>query len=105
MSDKAEMGTIVVVSDSVNAPLFRSVGFTVYEARDKKDLLDTISYAMQREQNAKLLIVLKHLVEDEDKLRRQVDQYDVTLLILPTRWAKAEPINVDKLLAKALGLG
>lgn len=99
------MGRVLVIADGVNSPLFRSVGLTVYEARDHKQVVETIDYAMREHPDIAVVIVLKHLVEDEDSLRRVVEKHGVTLLILPTRWAKAEPINVDKLLAKALGFG
>lgn len=98
-------GRILVVADEINAPLFRSVGLTVYEARDQKQVVETVDFAMKSLHDVSLIIVLKHLVEDEDSLRKSLEKYGVTLLILPTRWAKAESINVDKLLAKALGLG
>ncbi|MCE4626065.1 MAG: hypothetical protein F7C82_01990 [Desulfurococcales archaeon] len=105
MESSSNMGRVLVIADEVNAPLFRSVGLTVYEARDQKQVVETVDFAMKSLHDVSLIIVLKHLVEDEDSLRKSLEKYGVTLLILPTRWAKAEPINVDKLLAKALGLG
>lgn len=105
MGSPAATGRVIVVSDEVNAPLFKSVGLTVLEALNQRQVVDSIAYAVKSYPDVRVAIVLKHLVEDEDSLRRSAEGYGVTLLILPTRWAKAEPINVDKLLVKALGFG
>jgi len=94
---------VVVVSDRVNAPLFRSVGLHVVEASSQAEAEAALKRAPA--EDAAIVIVLKHLVEDEDALRRAAEQAGVTLLVLPTLWAKAEPINVERILAKALGLG
>ncbi len=96
-------GRVVVVSDRVNAPLFRSVGLKVYEAEGQDEVLAKVRSAAS--ENAALVIVLKHLLEDEEAFQRQVERLGVTVLVLPTLWAKAEPINVEKILARALGLG
>ncbi len=96
-------GRVVVVSDGVNAPLFRSVGFPVREASSQAEVEAALEAEARR--GAALVIVLKHLVEDEDALRRRAEKAGVPVLILPTLWAKAEPINVERILAKALGLG
>lgn len=105
MDSKPGEGRILVVSDEVSAPLFKSVGLTVREASDQKKVIEAVEQAFREYSDVSLIIVLKHLVEDEDDLRRKLEKYGVTLLILPSKWAKAEPINVDKLLAKALGFG
>ena len=52
-----------------------------------------------------LAIVLKHIVEDEDRIKREARRLGITLLILPSRWSPAEPIDINKLIARALGLG
>jgi len=98
-----EAKRVLVVSDRVNAPLFRSVGLRVVEAGGQAEAEAALKRAPA--EGAALVIVLKHLVEDEDRLRKAAERAGVTLLILPTLWAKAEPINVERLLAKALGLG
>ena len=98
-------GRIVAVADKVNAPLFRSVGITVYEASSQEEAIGAVQRALQREPDAVLVVVLKHLVEDEEQFRRSLGETRVPVLVLPTRWARAEPINVEKLLARALGIG
>jgi len=100
-----ETGRIVAVADKINAPLFRSVGMSVYEAEGQDEAVGAVRRALERERDTVLVIVLKHLLEDEDGFRRALGDVPVPVLILPTRWAGAEPINVEKLLAKALGLG
>ena len=98
-------GRILVIADKYNSTLFRSVGLTVVEANNEADAVREARYSVRKLGDVALLIVLKHLVEDEDRFRKELEDLEVPLLILPTRWAKAEPINVEKLLAKALGFG
>ncbi len=100
-----EHGSVIVVADRPNKPLFRSVGAIVYEAEKQEDAARAVRSAVRENPDAALVIVLKHLVEDEDSFRDSLGDVGVPVLILPTRWAKAEPINVDRILAKALGLG
>ena len=99
------VGRILVVADKYNSTLFRSAGLTVVEADSQEKVVEEVRFAFQRRRDIALIIVLKHLVEDEDSLRKALESLGVPLLVLPTRWAKAEPINVEKLLAKALGFG
>jgi len=94
-----------VIADKYNSTLFRSVGLTVVEANNEADAVREARYYVKKLGDVALVIVLKHLVEDEDRFRKELEDLEVPLLILPTRWAKAEPINVEKLLAKALGFG
>ncbi|MEB3779156.1 MAG: V-type ATP synthase subunit F [Desulfurococcales archaeon] len=99
-----ERARIAVVGDRYSIPLFRSVGMVVEEAESQAGALDRVK-ALASRGDIGLIIVLKHLVEDEDSFRSEVGGMGVPVLILPTRWSKAEPVNVDKLVAKALGLG
>jgi len=102
---EGDTGRILVVADRYNSTLFKSAGLTVVEADSQEKIIEEVRYAFQRLRDIALVIVLKHLVEDEDSLRKALEDLGVPLLVLPTRWAKAEPINVEKLLAKALGFG
>jgi len=81
-----ETGRIVAVADKVNAPLFRSVGIRVYEAGGQDEAVRAVRRALDAERDAVLVIVLKHLLEDEDEFRRALGDVGVPVLVLPTRW-------------------
>ncbi len=95
---------VAVVGDKYNNPLFRSAGLVTIEAYSQDDAVRKVIEASRRD-DIGLVIVLKHMIEDEEAFRNGIKDVEKPVLILPTRWATAEPINVDKLLAKALGLG
>ncbi|MEB3780936.1 MAG: hypothetical protein GSR85_12035 [Desulfurococcales archaeon] len=95
---------IAVVGDKYNIPLFRSSGLTVVEAYTQTDAIRRV-LELNNRADVGLIIVLKHIIGDEDEFRRMIKDVEKPVLVLPTKWARAEPINVDKLLAKALGLG
>ena len=99
-----ERARIAVVGDKYSVPLFRSIGMITEEAETQAEALSRVK-ALASQGDIGLIIVLKHLVEDEDSFRRETGSIGVPVLILPTRWSKAEPVNVDKLVARALGLG
>lgn len=103
MMSAGEESNVVVVGDKETLPLFRMIGMDVVEANDQRSAEEAVRQAASK--GTRLIIVLKHLVSDEDSLRKVARQYDATLLVLPTKWAKSEPINIEKLLAEALGLG
>ena len=102
MSDSR--GKVLVVGDRLSLPLFRSVGLETVEASRQDDIIRAIGEAARRG-DISLVIVLKHVVEDPDAVVRAAQEADIPILILPTLWSPAEKINVEKLLAKALGLG
>ncbi|MEB3860921.1 MAG: hypothetical protein GSR84_01710 [Desulfurococcales archaeon] len=95
---------VAVIGDKYNNPLFRSAGLVTIEAYSQDDVVRKVVEASRRD-DIGLIIVLKHMIEDEETFRDGIKDVEKPVLILPTRWATAEPINVDKLLAKALGLG
>ena len=95
---------VAVVGDKYNNPLFRSSGLLTVEAFNQDDAVSKV-YELSRRGDVALIIVLKHLITDEDKFMNTVKDLDKPILILPTRWSKAEPVNIDKLIARALGLG
>lgn len=95
---------VAVVGDKYSNPLFRSAGLVTIEAFTYDDAVRKVVEAANRD-DIGLIIVLKHLVEDEDDFRSRIKGVEKPVLVLPTKWATAEPINVDKLLARALGLG
>jgi len=100
----ATRGRVVVIGDRMSLPLFRSVGLETVEADRDDEVLSAIREAASRG-DVSLVIVLKHVVSDPDRVVREAQERDIPVLVLPTLWAPAEKINVEMLLAKALGLG
>ncbi|MGC8572394.1 MAG: V-type ATP synthase subunit F [Caldisphaera sp.] len=96
-------GKMFVIGDRESANLFKLAGISIIDAYTQKEAEEGLKKA--KEKGASLVVVLKHIVNDENSLRNLANSLNLTLLILPTKWAKAEPINIDKLLAKALGMG
>ena len=100
-----EKGKVMVVGDRVNLPLFRSIGLVTAEARNAGEAIRIVREAAASGDIA-LVIVLKHIVSgSEDEVVRAAQEAGVPVLVLPTPRAPAEKINVEKLLARALGLG
>ncbi len=95
---------VLVVGDRFHNPLFKSAGMETVEADGLEGVVEKIREADRRGDYA-VIIVLKHLVEDEQELRRRIQDVSTTVLVLPTRWSPGEPVNIDKLIASALGLG
>jgi len=93
---------ILVVGDKLNLPLFRSAGLSVREAENEEEVLEAIRSAPR---DTGLVIVLKHVVRDPTRVVKEAEKTGLPVLVLPTPWSPAEKINVEKLLAKALGLG
>lgn len=93
---------VVVIGDRDTLPLFRSAGLTVAEAYSTSEAVEV----MRREAgDAALFIVLRHVVDDEERLRREAERLGVQVLILATKWAPAKPLRVEELIARALGIG
>lgn len=103
MMSAGEESNVVVVGDKETLSLFRMIGMEVIEARDQRSAEEAVRQAASK--GTRLIIALKHVVSDESSLKEVARQYGATLLILPTKWARSEPINIEKLLAEALGLG
>ncbi len=97
-------GKILVVGDKLNLPLFRSSGLSVREASREEEVLEVLREAAAAREYA-LVIVLKHVVRDPQRVTGEAEKLGIPVLVLPTPWSPAEKINVEKLLAKALGLG
>ena len=95
-------GRIVVIGDRHTLPLFRAAGLAVAEAYSSSEAVEV----MRREAHGTgLFIVLKHIVDDEEALRREAEKLGVQLLVLPTKWAPPKPLRVEELIARALGVG
>lgn len=97
-------GKVAVVGDRDTLPLFRSAGFLVYEAESQGDAYRAVSRAASRG-DVVLIIVLKHVLSDPESFKSEASRHGVPVFVLPTRWSPGEPINVERLLARALGVG
>jgi V/A-type H+-transporting ATPase subunit F len=95
---------LAVVGDRANVPLFRSIGAVTVEASNEEEALRAVESLSSRP-DVGLVVVLRHVISDEEEFRRKAEKFGVPLLVLPTRWSRVEPINVDKLIARALGMG
>ncbi|MCE4603705.1 MAG: hypothetical protein F7B20_01910 [Aeropyrum sp.] len=104
MSVESGKGRIMAISDPETSPLFRSIGAVTVEASNWQEVLRAIRDEAPNH-NAKIILVLKHLVEDEDTARGEAARAGATLLVLPSIQERAEPIDVNKLIARALGFG
>lgn len=93
---------VVVIGDRDTLPLFRTAGFTVAEAYSTSEALEAMK-GMAGE--AALFIVLKHVVDDEERLRREAAALGAPVVVLATKWAPGKPLRVEELIAKALGMG
>ena len=93
-----------VIGDRETLPLFRGLGFHAVEATSDDEVVRALR-GIAGEGGYALVIVYKHVVKDEEAVRREAEKLGLPLLILPTRWAPAEPVDVNKLIAKALGFG
>ena len=94
---------LLVIGDEDTLPLFRSMGALTRTAKNDDDIIKVLRRASENE--VALAIVLKHIVNDEERIKREARRLGITLLILPSRWAPPEPIDINKLIARALGLG
>ena len=95
---------VAVVGDKDTLPLFRMLGMIVEEAGSQEEAITAVRKLSARD-DVGLIIVLKHVVRDEESFRASIDGVATPVYILPTKWAPGEPIRVEKLVAKALGLG
>ena len=101
---QAARGRILVVGDRDTLPLFRAIGARVVEAGSEDEALEAIRREAGRGDIA-VAIVLKHIVGDEEEFRAKASRLGVPVLVLPGRGAEARPVDVNRLVARALGLG
>ncbi|MEB2835786.1 MAG: hypothetical protein GSR80_001315 [Desulfurococcales archaeon] len=95
---------VAVIGDAETLPLLRGLGAHAVEAVGDDAVVEALR-GLASEGGYALAIVFKHAVEDEDRIRREARALGLPVLILPTLWAPAEPVNVERLLARALGFG
>ena len=96
-------GKVVVIGDRETLPLFKSAGFTTVEAYSQAQALNIIS-RLQSSGDIVLIVVLKHIIDSEDEFKAKTAGSRIPVFVLPTLWSPGEPLDVNKLLAKALGL-
>ena len=96
-------GKVVVLGDRETLPLFKSAGFMTIEAYSQSQALSIIS-RLQSSSDIALIIVLKHILDNEEEFKAKTADSHIPIFILPTLRSPGEPIDVNKLLAKALGL-
>jgi V/A-type H+-transporting ATPase subunit F len=96
-------GKVVVVGDRETLPLFKSAGFTTVEAYSQTQALNIVS-RLQGSGDAVLIIVLKNIIDNEEEFKAKTAESRIPVFVLPTLWSPGEPLDVNKLLAKALGL-
>jgi vacuolar-type H+-ATPase subunit F/Vma7 len=95
---------VAVIGDRESLPLLRGLGARAVEAVGDDAVIDALR-RLAEEGGYALAIVFKHAVEDPDRVKREGRRLGVPVLVLPTPWAPAEPVNVERLLARALGFG
>ncbi|MEM0366204.1 MAG: V-type ATP synthase subunit F [Acidilobaceae archaeon] len=101
---RVEKGKVVVIGDRDTLPLFKSAGFKVLEAYSQSQALDIIS-RLELSDDVALIIVLKHILDDVDRFKIQTLKFKTPVFILPTSWSPGESVDVNRLIAKALGVG
>lgn len=101
---KVEKGKVVVLGDRETLPLFRSAGFKTVEVLSQSQAVEVVN-RMNAEGDVSLFIVLKHVLSDEERFKRQVGGSRAPVFVLPTLHGKGEKVDVNKILARALGMG
>ena len=100
---RAARGRVVVLGDRDTLPLFKSAGFTTVEAYSQSQALNIIA-RLQESSDIALIIVLKHILSNVEEFKAKTAESKIPVFVLPTLWSPGEPLDVNKLLAKALGL-
>jgi V/A-type H+-transporting ATPase subunit F len=96
-------GKVVVVGDRETLPLFRSAGFMTFEAYSQSQALNIVT-RLQNSDDVVLIVVLRHILDNEEEFKAKTSGSRIPVFVLPTLWSPGEPLDVNKLLAKALGL-
>ncbi len=94
----------VVIGDEETILLFRSLGFKALIAYDESQVIDHLKELAGKEEIG-LAIIPKHVIKNEDKIREEAKRLGLPVLILPTRRSPSTPININALIARALGFG
>lgn len=101
---KAAKGKVAVIGDRDSLPLFKSAGFHTEEASTQSQAADVIK-RLSSMGDFSLVIVLRHILSDEERFKSQVSKYNIPVLILATTLSPQTPVDVNKLIAKMLGMG
>ena len=97
---------IVVIADPYTAALYRLLGVTVYEAATSGEARRALADAIEREDTGIVFIAAEYytvLEEDISAARRK--RKDIIISTLPTIRERGKPMDVQKELLKALGMG
>ena len=94
----------VIIGDEESSLLFRALGFKMLIATNEDEVIDHLKNVAKEGRYA-LAIVLKHVIRDEGKVRDVAKKLGIPVLILPTRRAPSKPIDINALIARALGFG
>ncbi|MEB3851432.1 MAG: hypothetical protein LRS49_02470 [Desulfurococcales archaeon] len=95
---------VAVIGDRETLPLLRGLGAHAVEAVGDEAVVEALR-RLASEGGYALAIVFKHAVGDPERVKAEGRRLGLPVLVLPTPRAPAEPVNVDKLLARALGFG
>jgi len=93
-----------VIGDKETIVLFRGLGFHVVHATGDEEVINAIRSLAKSGEYA-LVIVLKNAVEEENRVKDEARRLGLPILVLPTRKAPSKPIDINKLIARALGFG
>ncbi len=97
---------IAVVADPYTAQLFRMTGLLVYEATSREEALKALE-DLERTPDVKLVLIAAELYDQVsdavDALRRR--RRDVVVSRLPTLRSPGRPMDVQRELLRALGMG
>ncbi len=97
---------IAIIADPYTASLYRLLGATVYEAPTSGAAEKALEEISKREDIGLVFIAAEYydvLEESISSLRKK--RKDITVSILPTVREKGRPMDVQKELLKALGMG
>ncbi len=94
----------VVIGDEESSLLFRALGFKMLIATNESEVLGHLK-DIAKEGKYALAIVMKHVIKNEENVRSEAKKLGISILVLPTRKAPSKPIDINILIAKALGFG
>jgi vacuolar-type H+-ATPase subunit F/Vma7 len=94
----------VVIGDEETTLLFKALGFKTVLAKNEKEVINSLRSIAQDETYG-LAIVVKHVIENEERVREEARRLGLPVLILPTIKSPSKPININVLIARALGFG
>lgn len=101
---KTTKGKVAIIGDRASLPLFKSAGFHTEEAASQSQAVEIVK-RLSASSDFSLIIVLKHILSDEERFKTQASKFSVPVLVLATTLSPESPVDVNKLLTKVLGIG